>query len=62
MSSLTDQLKIGTAGLHAEMEALPFFRALADGSLPLDSYLSRPLLFKGRDRVGMGIGWQRTNR
>jgi heme oxygenase len=37
--SLSDRLKAGTAGLHAEMEALPFFRALADGSLPLDSYI-----------------------
>jgi len=41
MSSLSEQLKAATGGLHAEMEGLPFFRALADGSLPLDSYINQ---------------------
>ena len=39
MSSLSERLKTATGTLHAEMEGLPFFRALADGTLPLDSYL-----------------------
>jgi heme oxygenase len=38
---LSGQLKTATGKLHAEMEGLPFFRALADGSLPLDSYLNQ---------------------
>ena len=41
MSSLSVQLKTATQSLHAEMESLPFFRALADGSLPMDSYLNQ---------------------
>ena len=41
MSSLSDRLKTATAGLHAEMEGLPFFTALADGSLPLESFIGQ---------------------
>lgn len=41
MSSLCEQLRTATQNLHTEMEALPFFRALADGSLPLDSYINQ---------------------
>jgi heme oxygenase len=39
LSTLSEELKQATSGLHAEMESLPFFRALADGSLPLESYI-----------------------
>jgi heme oxygenase len=37
---VTDRLKRTTCDAHARLEALPFARALADGSLPLASYVS----------------------
>jgi heme oxygenase len=41
MASLNEQLRMATRNQHAELEALPFFKALADGSLPIDSYLNQ---------------------
>ena len=41
MPKLCEQLRSATRNLHAEMEALPYFKALADGSLPIDSYINQ---------------------
>lgn len=41
MTTLSERLKTATVPLHREMEGLPFFAALTDGSLPLDSYVGQ---------------------
>ena len=38
---LTDVLSHEIQGWHARMEALPFFHALAEGRLPLESYVGQ---------------------
>lgn len=45
MNPLIGELKAATADLHTRMERLPFFPALADGSLPLDSYVNQMRAF-----------------
>ncbi len=40
-SRVMDQLRTATHELHAQVEALPFFKALMDGKLPLESYVGQ---------------------